>query len=293
VQAQADCNAKCDVNAMCDVNANPPTCEGGTMEVSCSGSCTGSASAPSIECQGSCSGTCSGSCVAAAGAKVDCEGKCNGTCTAGGAAGGNGIQADGSCKGQCDGTCEMSASAKVTCSGTCQGSCDATCAATPGSASVKCDGQCSGSAQPLQCKGGQMKASCKVDGGCDANCSASASAKAECSPPSVNVVFQVSAGATVSATAQAQLDTAIASLKTNLPNILVAVKARGGAFLSGIDASVTAGADIVADPGSLSAKGAICFAKAGAAGVNAVANMKGAVQAAGSITANSSLGIGG
>lgn len=294
VKAQADCNAKCDVNAECDVKANPPTCEGGKLEVSCEGSCEASAEAPSISCTGSCSGTCSGSCKAEVGATVKCEGKCNGTCTAS-AEGGtdSGIQADGSCKGECDGTCEFAAGAEAQCEGTCEGSCEGSCEATPGSATVKCDGQCNGDFEPLKCSGGELKASCEVDASCDANCNASASAKAECTPPSLNIVFQAEANADIDAEFSAKLDAAINSLKVNLPNLLVAVKARGGGFITGLEASVNAGVDIVADPGDLGVKGSVCFLKAASAGASAVANMKGAVQAAGSVVASGSLGIGG
>jgi hypothetical protein len=43
--AAAKCQANCSADAKCDVNATPPTCEGGTLEVSCSGSCTAKAGA--------------------------------------------------------------------------------------------------------------------------------------------------------------------------------------------------------------------------------------------------------
>ncbi|HVH41437.1 MAG TPA: hypothetical protein VM925_03810, partial [Labilithrix sp.] len=91
-KAEANCQASCSVDASCDVKAKPPTCEGGKLEVSCSGSCTAEAGA-SMTCEGSCSGECSGACTAEGGVAVDCEGKCDGTCAAGGSAGGNGVQA--------------------------------------------------------------------------------------------------------------------------------------------------------------------------------------------------------
>jgi len=283
VSAQADCQGGCSASAECDVQANPPTCEGGKMEVSCSGSCTAEAGA-SVQCEGGCTGTCSGSCTADVGATVDCQGKCDGTCTAGGSANGSGIQADGSCDGQCDGTCEMSADAQVQCSGTCKGECSASCEAEAG-ASVKCDGECSGSVEPLKCEGGELKGGCDVDADCEANCSASASAKAECHPPAVNVVFQASAGASLEADAQMRLNAAIGSIKANLPNLLVAVQARGQAFVTALGATVNSGGSFFAnaDPGDLSVQAVACIPGILAAGGTAVDNMQASVDASVSV----------
>jgi hypothetical protein len=283
VSAKADCQASCSGSAECDVKANPPTCEGGKLQVSCEGSCTAEAGA-SVACEGKCEGSCSGSCQAAVNATVDCQGKCEGTCEAKAGVGtGTGAQADGTCHGTCSGTCTMDADAQVECTGTCKGSCDASCTAEAG-ASVKCDGECDGEFEPLKCEGGELKGGCEVEASCDANCNASASAKAECTPPSLTVVFEASGNASLEVDAQARLDVALNSLKANLPNILVAVKARGGAFMSSLEASVNAGVDVVADPGALGGKGAICFTKIAAAGATALGNMKASVEAAGSVT---------
>lgn len=278
VSAKASCDAKCTGSAECDVKANPPTCEGGKLQVSCSGSCEAEAGA-TIACEGTCEGTCTGSCKADVGASVLCDGKCDGTCTAN-AEVGDGIQADGTCQGECEGTCEMSADAEIQCEGTCQGSCDASCTAEAG-ATVKCDGECDGDFEPLKCEGGELKAGCEVEASCEANCNASASAKAECHPPSVKVVFEASGG--FEADAQAELNAALASLEANLPNILVAVEARGEAFIGSLEASVAGAVDIVADPGELSAGGLVCFTKIGAAGTQAVGNMKASVEASASV----------
>jgi hypothetical protein len=282
--ATADCSAKCDASVECDVEANPPKCEGGKMEVSCEGSCTASADAPSVKCEGACSATCEGACKADVGATVDCQGKCDGTCEAKAGVGtGTGAQADGTCHGTCSGTCEMDASAEVTCNGTCEGSCTGSCEAKPGSATVKCDGECSGNVEPLKCEGGTLKGGCDASADCNANCSASASAKAECTPPSVNVVFEAQGNASIEAEAQVRLTAAIGSIKANLPNLLVAVKARGAAFLTGLEASVDAGAEIGANVGELSGQAVFCAPKIVEAGATAAANMKASVEAAGSV----------
>lgn len=258
LSATANCQASCDVNAKCDVKANPPKCTGGTLTVECGGSCTAEGSAM-LACTGSCTGGCTGSCKASGGVKVDCKGKCDGTCSAGATGGataaGTGIQADGSCNGQCEGTCTLDADApKIECKGVCDGHCDAAC---KGSADVKvkCDGKCDVEATPLKCEGGKLEGGCNVDASCQGSCNASASAKAECTPPSVSV--KATAKATLSADAQIQLQTALASLEANLPNILVVLQARGTDFKDSLSAAVSAGATLTAS-GKLGAKGAVC-----------------------------------
>ena len=185
VSAKADCQGGCSASAECDVQANPPTCEGGKLEVSCKGGCTGKAGA-SVSCTGSCSAECSGKCTAQGG--VECSGKCEGTCKGAAEGGtGEGIQADGTCSGTCEGTCEVTAPG-ASCEGTCEGSCSATCEGSA-EASVKCDGECAGEFEPLKCEGGELKGGCEGDAKCEANCYASVKAKAECTPPSINIAF--------------------------------------------------------------------------------------------------------
>jgi hypothetical protein len=271
--AAASCQANCSADAKCDVNAQPPTCEGGKLEVSCSGGCTGEAGA-SVSCEGSCTGTCDGSCSAEGGVAVDCEGKCDGTCAAGGSANGTGAQADGSCKGTCQGTCTASATApKVTCSGTCKGQCSASCQAKAG-ASVKCDGKCDAKATPLSCKGGTLKASCQVDAKCDANCNASVQAKAECTPPRVDVAF--------SGSVDSDAAVVIEALKVNLPKIFLVFQVRGKAFVDLI-VTVSGNASAVVDPGKLGVKGTACLGAIIPVMAAAAENMNGAFQASGSI----------
>lgn len=211
ISAKADCQAKCSGSASCDVVANPPTCEGGKLEVSCKGGCTAMAGA-SVSCEGSCTGSCEGSCTAMGG--VDCAGKCEGTCSAGAA--GTGIQADGTCEGTCTGTCSVTPPS-VTCSGTCNGSCSATCQGSA-TASVKCDGTCDAEYEPIKCTGGELKGGCTVEASCDANCDASIKAKAECRPPAIEVAF--SGAANIEAAGKLKL-----ALEANL-GLVLAIGAR-------------------------------------------------------------------
>jgi hypothetical protein len=198
VSAKANCQAKCSGSATCDLKANPPTCEGGKLEVACKGSCTAKAGA-TLSCEGTCSGECSGSCTAQGG--VECAGKCEGTCAA--SAGGTGPQADGTCQGTCTGTCEVTAPG-VTCSGSCKGTCNAACTGSA-TASVKCDGECDADFEPIKCEGGELKGGCQVEAKCDANCDASVKAKAECRPPQVVVEFTGAANVEAAGKLQATL----------------------------------------------------------------------------------------
>jgi len=213
ISAKADCQAKCSGSAKCDVKANPPTCTGGKLTVSCSGSCSAEANA-SVSCTGSCSGECQGGCTVQGG--IQCAGKCEGTCEGSGGAGTSGTDAQGNCQGTCKGTCRATPPG-VMCTGSCSGSCKGTCKAEAG-AKVQCDGKCDGDFEPLKCEGGKLEGGCKVEAKCDANCDASVSAKAECKPP--QIALTITGGAQASVVAKLQ-----ATLEANLP-IIFGLKAK-------------------------------------------------------------------
>ncbi len=289
--ATANCQASCSADAKCDIKANPPKCTGGTLTVECSGNCTASGSA-SVACTGECTGGCTGSCTAQGGVAVDCKGQCNGTCSAGAKGGatesGTGIQADGSCNGQCDGTCTLAADApKITCSGSCDGHCDATCKGSA-MAQVKCDGSCDADYTPVSCTGGTLEGGCMVDASCQGSCNASASAKAQCTPPSISVTAK--AVASLDATGQTNLDAAIASLEKNLPAILVTFKARGAAFTGSLTAAGSAAVDITkTHSGDIGAKGAVCGVIIADAISTAADNFGKSLSAAGNVAASVSI----
>lgn len=275
VSAQASCEGSCSGDVKCDAMATLPKCEGGKLSVECKGSCEVTAETPKISCTGSCGGKCEGSCKAEAGATVACDGTCEGTCAAGAAGSTDtGIQADGSCKGTCEGKCTAKAGVEVECEGTCEGSCDAACEASPGVAKVKCDGKCMGEFEAPKCEGGSAKIECDADVDCKASCESSASAKAECKPPSLNIDYAVTAGANVTAEAQAKIDVGLASLKANLPNLLVVLKARGAAFTSSISATIEASGSVAASGGDLSTKATACLIPIGAAVESALGDFK-------------------
>jgi hypothetical protein len=266
IQAQANCQASCSAEGKCDIKANPPKCTGGTLEVACKGECTAKAGA-SLTCEGSCTGDCKGSCTAQGG--VDCQGKCEGTCEAKAGVAGSGAQADGTCKGTCKGSCSVTAPA-AKCSGSCKGECSASCKAEAG-ASVTCNGECKADYEPLQCTGGKLEGGCKVEAKCEGNCNASASAKAEFTPPELRIV------ASASASGNAKVGAVIDTLKVNLPKLIVVAQARGQAFIDTAGVVVEGGASITAS-GKLNVKGTACLIAAGAAAAAAVADMKVAVE---------------
>ncbi len=263
VSAKANCSAKCSGDASCTAMATLPKCTDGTLQVSCQGTCSAKAMAPSVHCEGSCKGNCQGSCTAEGG--VECTGKCDGTCAASAMGGtGTGIQADGTCKGSCKGTCSVTPPG-VSCSGSCNGSCSATCEATPGGAAVKCDGDCKGDVKPLKCEGGKLEGGCMVSAKCDANCDASISAKAECTPPSVTIELAGSADIQFAGKLKA-------TLEANLPLIFEFKERLKG--LATLTATITGSAEAVVDIK------AACIIQVGLAAVAAVSD----VAAAGSAT---------
>jgi hypothetical protein len=240
VSVQADCKAHCDVNGKCDLMATPPTCTGGTLDVDCKGSCDVTVMEPKIDCTGTCMANCEGSCTAMGG--VMCAGRCDGMCSAA-------TDAQGNCMGMCSGTCRATAPG-VMCMGTCEGKCTGKCAASGGSASVHCSGKCDAMYTPLECKGGKLEGGCKVDANCEGSCNASASAKAQCTPPEIKV--------SITGTGP-KLALVQATLETNLKAIAVVYQARAKTFVDSISATATVAGSIVAS-GKLDVGGAACGA---------------------------------
>jgi len=290
VSAQANCEASCTVDGKCTADAMV-TCEGGKLPtVECTGKCAATVDVPSVSCTGKCSAKCSGSCSASVDApQIDCEGKCDGKCTVDGtAASGSGVDAEGNCKGKCEGTCTAKpGSASAKCEGTCGGSCEGTCEATGGGAKFECNGKCDVTAgTPPKCEG-SAELDCDVSAECKSNCSASVKAKAECTPPRVAVVFKTSAALDVDA--QAQLNVAIASLETNLPQLLVVFKARGASFKAGIQATVDATVGLKANAGSLSGEAVLCVLPIASAVATAAENFAAALD--GSVSVMGQVGV--
>lgn len=223
---QAGCEAKCSAKVECEAELGDikTRCEPGKISGKCSATCTGTCEG-SANLAVSCTGVCQGT----------CDGKCSGQCSKGAGMGGDCRGAcDGTCTGECRGSCALDATAKVTCEGDCTGSCEAEFVAP----------KCKTELKP-------PSANCQGSAECSGSCKASASAKAECTEPSVEVQF--------TGTSSAELTLAVASLKLNLPKILLAVDGRGKLLLENATSLITVTQGLVStDADSLSVKAGLC-----------------------------------
>jgi hypothetical protein len=231
-QAECEASAGCEVSAECEAGEVNVTCEGecsGSCEGECEGGslqCKAELSAEGV-CEGSCEGTCqiegpdldcqgtcSGTCVVEAGAECTgtCTGNCTGTCDGEAV---DGVACDGVCEGECDAECEIYGNAECSgtckgkceftppdgqCSGTCKGECyvevaaEADCEGDPphctGTCKGTCSAECSGTITPPSCS---AEGSCDASADCQAEASAQASASLECTPPSIEIGFNLKA----------------------------------------------------------------------------------------------------
>ena len=199
VQCEGGCEVEGGVMASCEADATL-VCTGTAPNFACEGSCTGDCELEvGASCEGTCRGTCDGTCSV-----VDAQGNCA-----------------GECMGMCQGTCELNAG------GSCSGSCTGSCEYTPGEAgceadasakceasadaSVTCDAKCEGEATPPM-----------VSAECEATVEAKANASLECTPPSMEVVWQWSAEFEGNPEAQAEFKAWMKGLEGHLSVMLAA-----------------------------------------------------------------------
>lgn len=240
--AQASCEASCSASVECQAELGnvEARCEPGKLsgkcEAECTGTCEGSANL-AVSCEGTCEGTCEGDCSGNCSAE-DSNGQCRGSC-------------DGTCGGQCRGSCAVEANANVQCEGNCTGGC---------SVDLKAP-RCTAELTP-------PSASCQGEASCNSSCEASASAKAECTPGSVEIV--------ASGEINAQ---ALASLKLNLPKILLIAEARGEVLLENALALAEVSASLVVEAPNLSVKAGLCAIPAADALATAGVNLQASVDA--------------
>jgi hypothetical protein len=273
--AVAQINAVVTANGSIEVVAQPPSCEfSASAQASCEGKCSAN-----VECEaelgniearcdpgklsGKCDAKCTGTCEGSANLAVTCDGICEGTCE-GTCAGNCSAQGPGgSCKGTCDATCD----------GECRGSCKA-----DANADLQCEGNCTGGCD-VELKAPRCtaeltppSAECQGSAECSGSCKASASAKAECRPGSVEIAVTGNIDAK-----------AIASLKLNLPKILLIAQARGEVLFQNATVLADLTASLVVDAPSLSAKAGLCAIPAAEALVTAGANLEASVSASASV----------
>lgn len=242
---QANCEARCSANVQCEVTPAQiiARCEPGQLsgkcEAECTGSCEGSANL-AVTCEGVCEGECDGACAGQCATK-DSGGACAGRC-------------DGTCKGQCRGSCKVDAGAKVKCEGSCTGGC---------SVEVKAP-KCKGELKP-------PSAECTGDANCSASCQASASARVECTEPSLTI------------DGQAGVIDVISTLKVNLPKLLVVAEGKGKVMADNAQKifDLTGSGTLQFD----SAKAVSCLVPAGTAIAASLKNIQASVSASASISA--------
>jgi hypothetical protein len=246
---QANCEAKCSANVMCEAELGDikARCDPGQLSGKCSAQCTGTCEGSAnlaVSCTGVCEGTCEGSCSGNC-SKTGMGGQCRGAC-------------DGTCNGECRGSCKIDAGAMATCEGNCTGGCSVELTAP----------KCKVELKP-------PSAMCQGQAECSGSCKASASAKAECTEPSIEVKFM--------GMASAEIDLAIASLRLNLPKILVAFEGKGKVLLDNATALAQLTVSLVGNAKDLSAKAGLCAIPAGEALARAGDNLSATVTASGSI----------
>ncbi|PCC74398.1 hypothetical protein SAMN02745121_04497 [Nannocystis exedens] len=171
VECKGTCTVDASASASCDASAKV-MCKGTAPELQCSGSCTGTCElGGDLQCNGTCNGECDGTC-SVTGADGQCAGECMGKCM-----GSCELQAGAHCDGNCQGSCEYEAP-----DGQCEAGAEVRCQAAA-DASAQCDGSCDGEVVPPKAKAE-----------CEASVEAEAKMQAQCTPPSLEILWQWKAG---------------------------------------------------------------------------------------------------
>ncbi|HVU02002.1 MAG TPA: hypothetical protein VHE30_09630 [Polyangiaceae bacterium] len=226
-EAQATCEAKAD----CAVSIEPAR-KGLRCEGVCTGRCDAACTGETARCVApvddvACNGECSGACQLASPAPCPgvchgtCQGQCGGTCT------GGDRDATGQCAGTCDGDCQG------TCAGicelqdptTCPGKCAGTCTTASGGAACadgaechgSCDGTCDGHCTGLPTPPGSAE-NCAATKACQPQARAVGSVALDCTPPTIEISFEVNPSA--SGDAQATFLSNVAEVKRRAPSIV-------------------------------------------------------------------------
>lgn len=297
ISAQASCEGQCQVDADCQPGSVNARCEG-EISGECSGECSGDVTCKgsaevAANCEGTCAAECTGTCEGECTGTIEggCEGTCSGTCDGECSAEDAQGRCEGTCSGTCEGTCTQPA-ANATCKGQCAAKCTGTCTGDcefAADASVECEGKvsCSGGCsveytEPT-CSGEITPPSCEVDADCSASCEASAEANATCTEPSVVLTYSCSGEADFE-----MIDKLVATLRTNLPKLLINFQARGEAAVNLAGDFVGSLEGVVSASGSLSGKALVCIKAAIEAQANVQANVSVSVEASASVSGEAS-----
>ena len=242
--ATMKCEGRCEADVTvkggkvgCDVDADVH-CSAPSISAACTGSCKGACTLTAeAACSGTCQGTCTGTCDVKD-ASGNCAGKCDGTCK-----GTCQMNAGGTCSGTCDGDCAVQATG-----GSCDASAKVECFAEPpsGEANVQCNAKCEGGVTPPE-----------VKAECQGSVKANAELKAECTPPTVDIVMDAGATATVNATAYAAFEESfradIGAMVAGLQRADIALRA-GATISASAEGVATAFNKYLEDPSKLDLK---------------------------------------
>ena len=148
-------------------------------------------------------------------------------------------------------------------------------------ASGACDGPCEGACSvPLKapkCEGDLKAPSCPVSGDCEAECKASAQARANCTAPAVFIGAQDDFAGAI------DILSGIGTMQRNLSVLFSANKARGPQLEAELKGAYEAGGRIVADNTKLGPKGQACARVMLASGEQALNNIHVAIDASKSV----------
>lgn len=250
VSAKMDAILHAGASASLKAQATPPQCQvNGNVEASCKGQCVGSIDPGYVKahCQpGHLYGRCDGT----------CSGQCNGTC-------------NGECQGECAGQGQASGGA-ANASGRCAGQCKGTCR---GNCSADCHGNCNVDFKEPRCDIAVQAPS--ASGHCEGSCKAHADLTAQCTPPTLQVHANLETG---------ELGKLVATLRANLPALIMVEAAYGQRIGGDIQILVQAGAELPREFGHLAGHAGACIAAAANGVLSAQASIHVSVQASASIS---------
>jgi hypothetical protein len=261
------------------------TADAGCNLVISGGHCTVDTAAQAM-CESACtnSTTCTPPSVTTVCSPAEISGQCGGTCMANAVCEGSVSAAatcTGSCGGDCTGMCDSSPCQGTYCQGTCMGTCTGDCKLTVDEtascgANVNCRGGCSVMYTAPQCETTTTPPSCKVSTTCQASCTSNVESTTTCTKPTVDL----ECNANVSSDVQA----VIATVKTNLPSIILLVQSQGKIILDAATQVGNTANAVKNDVTSLGGKAIACAGDAVSADVTAAASLNVSVNASASVS---------
>ncbi len=257
--AEAQCESGCSAQEKCDPGSVETRCDPAQLSVMCDGSCAAQAFCEGHvdaeancegQCEAECTGHCSGTCTDDSGHRTENDDNCHGKCK-------------DHCSGKCSGRCKIDASAGVMCG-----------------ANVACKGGCTSQFSQPQCETEVTPPKCTIDQTCFEACRASAAAHPVCSPPTVKLLADVTAGDDV-----AKL---VATINKNLPPLIQSAEAQGTIIVDESQNLAASGKAVLEAAGNLDFKSVACATAATESLANTATTLQVSTQAAVNVTSDCS-----